>query len=646
MLTGKCFQAFYQYTGEKDLWNNEESPLQLKVILPNNVTLSIFLHGNGPWIMGSAPDCDLPVKAKGVSRKHLEFLRTDGSLRFKDLDSTNGTKLNGERAREGELAKESILQIGDALVKIGGTDTDNLRPQGAEPDLCLDSYMDIIWDGANIPSGEPSKKLVNFEFMIGQVEKFLSGVAPIEAAASYANFMMELLQCRGVRLYHGLEDENILFAEAGDFPSEKLKPGQLEIMLSTGRISGFVFRDKTEPLYFLCFPIRLDREMRVVFIGVMPYFQNIMLQNQDVIPSFYIQSRLLGQWSWEITKKQALLSDLQKKLDSVEKEISTSPDTPELIIGQNQKLLKEIETADRFAPTDTPVLIFGATGTGKELMARRIHKKSHRSGSQFVALNCASIPENLLESELFGVERGAYTGADKSRNGYFEKANGGTLFLDEIGDLPLSLQPKLLRVIQEKQFSPLGSTKIVTTDVRLIAATNQDLFSAVGTGRFRQDLFYRLTEGIPIHLPPLAERGDDILLLANYFVNIANREFKKHVTGFEDKAVDVLKRFHWPGNVRQMQSLVKHMVLLCNDNVISEKLAEESIMRHRVSEDSRAGLPFWTLPIGEAKEAFEKEYLSRRLEIHKGSISALAKELGIARPNLYIKMKRWGLAKK
>lgn len=596
--------------------------------------------------MGSAPESDLPVKAKGVSRRHLELQRRDGALYFRDLQSTNGTRLNGQKSDEGVLAKESILQIGDALVRLGGTDTDNLRPQGADPDLHLDSYMDILWEGANLPSNEPTKKLVNFEFMISQVEKFLSGIAPIDASASYANFMMELLQCRGVRLYYGFEDKNILFAEAGDFPSDKLKPGQLDIMLSSGRVSGFVLKDKTEPLYFLCFPIRLDDDMRVVFIGAMPYFQNIMLQNQEVIPSFYIQSRLLGQWSWEITKKQKAMNDLQQKLESVEAGVSSTPDVFEPIIGQNQKLLKELETADRFAPTETPVLIFGATGTGKELFARRIHKKSRRSGGQFVAINCASIPENLLESELFGVEKGAYTGADKSRIGYFEKANGGTLFLDEIGDLPVSLQPKLLRVLQEKQISPLGSTRTKSIDVRLVAATNQDLFSAVGTGRFRQDLFYRLTEGIPIRLPLLSERGDDILLLANYFVNIANREFGKNVTGFEDKAVDVLKKYSWPGNIRQMQSLVKHMVLLCNDRVISAELAEESIMRHRLPEDSQAGLPFWTLPIGEAKDAFEKEYLSRRLAVHNGSISALARELGIARPNLYIKLKRWGLGKK
>ncbi len=628
------------------MWNNDESAIQLKVILPNNVTLSIFLHGNGPWIMGSAPDSDLPVKVKGVSRRHLELRRDDTGLTFRDLDSTNGTRLNGEKVGEGTLENESVLQIGEALLKIGGTDTDSIKSLSADTDLVLDSYMDILWEGANLPSSEPTKKLVNFEFLISQVEKFVSGSAPIETAVHYANFMMELLQCMGVRLYHSIEDKNVLFSEAGNFPHERLKSGQLDIMLSSGRVSGFVLEDKTEPLYFLCFPIRLDSHMRVVFIGAMPYFQNIMLQNQEVIPSFYIQSRLLGEWSWEITKKQSMLSELQKKLEAVDFGVSASPDTLEPIIGRNQKLLKEIETADRFAPTDTPVMIFGATGTGKELFARRIHKKSRRSGGPFVALNCASIPENLLESELFGVEKGAFTGADKNRIGYFEKANGGTLFLDEIGDLPLSLQPKLLRVLQEKQISPLGGTKVRPIDVRLVVATNQDLFSAVGTGRFRQDLFYRLTEGIPIRLPLLSERGDDILLLANYFVNIANREFGKSVSGFEDKAVDALKKYSWPGNIRQMQSLIKQMVLMCNDRVISADHVEESIMRHRLPEDSQAGLPFWTLPIGEAKDAFEKEYLSRRLAVHNGSISALARELGIARPNLYIKLKRWGLGKR
>jgi len=614
-------------------------------VLPNSVSLNLFLHGNGPWVVGSSPECDLPVKARGVSRKHLELRRDGPRLFFKDLESTNGTLLNSKPVGEGILSDGALIQIGEALIRLGDTGTDGIAVPPDPSGLRLDSYMDITWEGANIPSGEPSKKLVNFEFLFSQVEKFLSNVAPIDTAGAYATFMMDLLQCQGVRLYSYSDNKFILFSEGGKFPVERLKPGQLETILSTGRVSGFILDDKTEPLYFLAFPIQIDEEMRVVFVGVMPYFTNIMMQNQELIPSFYIQSRLLSKWSWEIHKKQSIVNDLQKKLSEAEAGVSTTPDALEPIVGRSQKLLKEMETVDRIAPTDMPVLIYGATGTGKELFARRIHKKSKRAGGPFIAINCASIPENLLESELFGAEKGAYTGADKSRSGYFEKAAGGTIFLDEIGDMPLSLQPKLLRVLEEKQLTPLGSTKTRPIDVRIVAATNQDLFAAVGKGKFRQDLFYRLTEGIPIRIPPLCERGDDILILANYFLQVANREFGKSVKGFEGHAVDALKKYSWPGNVRQLQSLVKHMVLLCHGDTVTGEITQEAISRHIVPDGSES-LEYWNLPISEAKEAFEKEYLSRRLAARSGSISALARELGIARPNLYLKLKKWGLEKK
>jgi len=224
------------------LWNNENSAIQLKVTLPNNVTLSIFLHGNGPWIVGSAPDCDLPVRAKGVSRRHLELRRTDGKLSFRDLQSTNGSTLNGTRADSGIVSGESILEIGEAVLRIGGTDTDSLASPDKDSELTLDSYIDILWGGANLPSGEATKKLVNFEFMISQVEKFLSGVAPIDTSGAYANFMLELLQCRGVRLYDFVSGKRVLFAEAGSFPSDRVGPKQLDILTSTGRISGFIAR--------------------------------------------------------------------------------------------------------------------------------------------------------------------------------------------------------------------------------------------------------------------------------------------------------------------------------------------------------------------------------------------------------------------
>ncbi|MGC8685846.1 MAG: sigma-54-dependent transcriptional regulator, partial [bacterium] len=240
------------------------------------------------------------------------------------------------------------------------------------------------------------------------------------------------------------------------------------------------------------------------------------------------------------------------------------------IVAESTAVKQAIDIAKKLAMSDTTVLIQGESGTGKELFARAIHCASPRQDRAFVDLNCSAIPVHLIESELFGYEKGAFTDAKTSKKGLFELADKGTLFLDEIGDMDLSTQAKLLRVIETKSFKRLGGTKDITVDVRIISATNKDLKKLVEKGAFRDDLYYRINV-VPLVIPPLRKRKDDIPLLVNYFINVISKDLKKEVTGIEKEALDYLIRYDWPGNVRELKNVVERMILLTNTKVLTKE---------------------------------------------------------------------------
>jgi DNA-binding NtrC family response regulator len=301
------------------------------------------------------------------------------------------------------------------------------------------------------------------------------------------------------------------------------------------------------------------------------------------------------------------------------------------IIGESVAIKSVLELIHLSAPGDTTVLITGASGTGKELAARAVHSLSPRKESRFVAVNCAAIPENLLESELFGFERGAFTGAEKRKMGRFELADGGTLFLDEIGDMPLTMQAKLLRVIEERRIERLGSEESVSLDVRLIAATNKELADLIKEGKFRDDLYYRLNV-ITIHMPSLVERPGDILLLAGKFLDDFSKKLGKTATGFSPEAAAVLIAYHWPGNVRELQNVVERAVVLARDEVIG--LREIPGLKS----DSAA------MPTLEKLADMEREHIKKTLDRNDWNIGKSADLLGIHRNTLRMKIKEYNLA--
>jgi two-component system, NtrC family, response regulator len=279
-------------------------------------------------------------------------------------------------------------------------------------------------------------------------------------------------------------------------------------------------------------------------------------------------------------------------------------------------------TVERVAGTDVSVLILGESGTGKELVARALHESSARSGAKLVAINCASIPENLLESELFGHERGAFTGAIKQTIGKFEQANDGTLFLDEIGDMPLALQAKLLRFLQSRQFERVGGRTTLNVNVRVISATNQPLTTLVKEGRFREDLYYRVNE-ISVELPPLREREGDIVVLAHHFRNIYNSEFSRNLRGFTNEAQSAMQMHSWPGNVRELENRVKRAVIMGDSGLITAADLELTSTEQR------------NLDLRTHVHELEQSLLREALAVTDGNVSKAAKLMGISRPQVY-----------
>lgn len=310
------------------------------------------------------------------------------------------------------------------------------------------------------------------------------------------------------------------------------------------------------------------------------------------------------------------------------------------IVASSPAMLRVLRVLEMAIESTANVLLEGETGTGKEILARAIHLNGARRGRSFVAQNCAAIPESLLESELFGVIRGAFTGAERDRKGLFEEAHGGTLFLDEIGELPFHLQAKLLRVIQEQEIRPLGSVRVRKIDVRIIAATNLDLERAVEEGVFRKDLFYRLSV-LPIHIPPLRERREDIPHLARRFLSIYTKREGKRIPGISPEAMALLEQYPWPGNVRQLENEIHRLVAFCPDrHFIGADLVSNPVRRHRPPYqdilDQRG-------PLKGIIDGVEARVVTDRLKVFEGNKTATAKSLGVNRETLYQKIAKHGI---
>jgi two-component system nitrogen regulation response regulator NtrX len=329
----------------------------------------------------------------------------------------------------------------------------------------------------------------------------------------------------------------------------------------------------------------------------------------------------------------------QSRLEAENRALRAHVDRRLTMVGESYVMTQLREQVAMAAPTNGRVLIYGENGTGKELVARTIHTLSRRRGGPFVEVNCAAIPEELIESELFGHVKGAFTGALLDRRGKFELADGGTLFLDEIADMSLKTQAKVLRALQEQVVEPVGGASGVRVDVRVLAATNKDLTTEIRASRFREDLYFRLNV-IPIFVPPLRERADDVPRLADHFMSELAREYGRRRKTLDPGALTTLQRYRWPGNVREMRNVLERLMIMVPGDTITA--SDLSFLSGPVPvEEVASGTP---VPLHEARDRFERDYILRALSGQQGNISRTADALGVERSNLYRKMRAFGIA--
>jgi Nif-specific regulatory protein len=386
-------------------------------------------------------------------------------------------------------------------------------------------------------------------------------------------------------------------------------------------------------LSFVCVPIKLGREVIGALSADRPASSAALLQDDarilSIIASLIAQAVRLRQSAQE--ERERLLEENLRLQDELKDRFR-----PSNIIGNSKAMEEVYQLIAQVSASDTTVLLRGESGTGKELVAHALHYASRRAAKPIVKVNCAALPEGVIESELFGHEKGAFTGAVAARKGRFELAQGGTLFLDEIGDLSPAMQIKLLRVLQEKEFERVGGTATIKADVRLIAATNRELEKLIEKEQFRQDLYYRLNV-FPIHIPPLRERRTDILLLADFFAERYSRQNHKNVRRISTPAIDMLMAYHWPGNVRELENCIERAVLLSDDDVIHGHHLPPTLQTAEAS----GTVPRGTLRV--TLERVEKELLVEALKSSRGNMAAAAGSLGVTERIMGLRVHKYGI---
>ena len=432
------------------------------------------------------------------------------------------------------------------------------------------------------------------------------------------------------------DDYQVLTAESGQEALETLKKTPVDVILLD------VHMPEMDGLETLRKIKEQDEEIDVIMISALNLARkavdSIKSGAYDYITKPFEPEDILSSVSRVISKQR-----LHKELDFLRNEIKKNRGFDQ-VVTQNKTMLEIFDLVKKVSCTSTNVLITGESGTGKELIARSIHCQGNRKGGPFVAINCAAIPSELMESEMFGHEKGAFTGAQSRAIGKFEYANGGTLFLDEISTLRSDLQAKLLRVLQEREIERIGSNRPIKIDIRVISATNTNLENAVLQGAFRQDLYFRLNV-VPVSIPPLRERKDDIPLLAKHFVNKFNLAFNKKVLGFSEKALEALRRYRWPGNIRELENLVERIVVLSpNNDIIDLKNIPLDILIHSGQDieemDSQKRGLFGI------RGAFERRIIVNVLETTQWNQTEAARILKINRNTLLQKAKQLGISLK
>jgi len=607
--------------------------------LPESKTISLNLQNEDCFTLGRSVECDLPIENIAVSRRHCTITRIADDFRLDDLQSHNGTFINGSKI------ESQTLKHGDRI------DLGNLQAmfliQESEENYELNIEID---DGSLVANSTvkifPHHDTAEFSADLNTLVKLGKAINEIKSRVSLQRRFLEIIfefipAQRGAIL---LTDNDLHATQFVSFTAKNIiqnEPMQLsrtvcrQVLteqtallsndLSDSQLNTAESLVSSQVAALLCVPLKIGEKKGLIYLDTnnpeTHFTQNHLEQITAV--SFVISAALTQTESLENLREENAILRRESRIETD-------------MIGESPAMEKVFGLISKVAPTDSNVLIIGESGTGKELLAQAVHRNSLRREKRFVAINCATLSENLLESELFGHEKGAFTGAVQLKKGKLEIAEGGTLFLDEIGELALPLQAKLLRVLQEREFERVGGLRPIKADIRLIAATNRDLKEEVKKGKFREDLFFRL-DVIKIEMPPLRERRSDIPLLARHFVKTHAEKCSRNVTGISDKARIILTAYDWSGNVRQLENAIERAIVLGSTELIEPEDLPDEIIEFSLSAKNQNG------SFHERTKAAKQKIIEEELENCNGNLSETARKLGIHPNNLHRLMKNLGM---
>ncbi|MGD8859433.1 MAG: sigma 54-interacting transcriptional regulator [Myxococcales bacterium] len=570
--------------------------------------------------IGSSGGNDICIEADSLSDYHAQVIFDGRDFNLSEVDTRGRIMINGKKKRRGKLIHNDRISLGEVELQFSLYDATAVESEG---------------DGTSEISGlrklhEFSQRLMELKSVSELLEALMDSV--IEVTNADKGFLV-LIESGGPRVAvaRNLNQQNLPdgVRHLSDSILQRVMSTKKPLIVSDAlHDESFKSSESVMNLKLcsvMCAPLMAQGELLgILYVGndnVVNLFEESSL---DVLTVFAGQASL-------ILQNALLLDSLKTDFDALKQQLDA--DRFGNIIGSCASMQEVFRTVEKVAGTDISVLVTGETGTGKELVARAIHNRSPRKDDPFVVVNCGAIPENLIESELFGHVRGAFTGAVATRAGKFQQADGGTLFLDEVGELPLALQVKLLRALQEKVVLKVGDTKPEHVDIRIVAATNRDLEEEMKQGNFREDLFYRLNV-INIHLPPLRERADDVLVLAKFLLAKYAEEYGSKVKGFTPNALVAIRKYDWPGNVRQLENRIKKAIVMCDKTLVG---VEDLDM-----------LPEATPPIqtlAQAREEFQRRYILEILERNNGNRTKTAQDLGVDPRTIFRYLERENSAK-
>ena len=556
--------------------------------------------------LGQAADNDVTLAGGGAEAHHAHIVYEKGAFTIGTTDDTAQIFVNGKKRRLHKLADGDLVQLGDHVLRFVFYDHGlKPRPPAVDSDVDAGRFNALHRFAMRLMSSWDLD-----EILTNLLDELIALTGADKA------FLLVTLDGRA-RVHLGKNVDPTSLATAEDAISDSIVRSVLEsgeALIVADALSHEDFKTSKSVMNLkLCSVMCVPLKARGATLGL------FYLGNDNAInhfgPELLEVVKVFASHAGLILDTAIARRELVKNIKGLEEEVKDRRFGE--LIGACDAMRDVYKKISRIATTDISVLIEGETGTGKELVARAIHQRSNRAKAPFVVINCGAIPENLLESELFGHVRGAFTGAVATTQGKFQAANGGTLFLDEIGEMPLPLQVKILRAIQERTVVRVGDTKAETVDIRFVAATNKHLLDEVRTGRFREDLYYRLNV-ITLNLPPLRERNDDIILIGRYFLNRYGKEIAGRACSLSTEAIRAMKRWRWPGNIRELENRVKKAVVFSDTGVITPEdmdLGEEALEP--------------ILPLTDAREVWQREYINRVLALNDGNRTQTARDLDV-----------------